>query len=583
MIPDELKSNNQSLRISRLLENLNDKHRDNNQEESTPLSPTMGHMIPNEFLRTFKGSNDRPAKKKFKLPNLDADLLVDLMLQHYGYTGQGRTPFSKPRYAPTEIQSLLSYLKDCGYNFPKEAFNTLMLLGREILNQRREYEHNRHMALNNYDFDRLLEEVDRLKTEKGEDIIADNCPTLNQLIKETIDTLDDDYPGRHLPYSHFKGKKSKQYILLRLIDEILYRAKDANGNPLTLNDDEIKYKIYSKVTFAEGIDRPDLAHAFSILSDLLTEEVNGESVSPFVRTSGVRGHAYKSLENDPTKRVTAFMMTISRKEYDAIRRELEKLDPQIDLSRFPLLNALSNRYFENWVKKEDESLTKVYNSTLFTVNYRPSEYKELKEKVKKFIELNICIPIQAEGGIRIYEPVKINENRYGWGLLTIERSQRTIHERFDTWNETLYHILTPAQLMQIFNADPSMESPNDVPVNIGVSPFFDKTPHRVVLKINKEGYEFLKEKKEFSLSKDKLPYWGSSFGDSPIRNATDVEFDVLLNNDFFELLYFMDKQGYLKDIVTDEIRIMYESYYRCVTGKQHRPWNRNKHGQTDNE
>ena len=518
-----------------------------------------------------KEAQQRLKNKKDSTTGQESDEIEDEAIYAIivDYFGKGDKVFSSRHFKEDDKLGLLERLFDEGFSFGPDMFKEVMRRGRKIRDRRAESgitfdmePNSRHVALNNFDYDRLMKEVDSVEDLIGSQQFTECCPTLSKIISEAEAHENDDYPGRHLPYNNLKGKSAGRYQCLCMLDEILHTA----APPISKNEIENRLGTLSKDKGIKDYTLPSdyaLTANYQILSDLISVEFTGSTHKLYGREiydfSSRNKRCYKKDENG--ERYTAFKIMLTLDETLQIENELSTLFehyPQLRSRnperKFPLLYMMSRLTDKNSGLHQN----KLNRTDLVTIDYLPATLSELKKELKLACLNRTPIKISIDGKDEIYYPMNVRTENRDWGLFAI-RATTGMPQQFKA--SVLENNVT------ILSTDYIQSRQWEEACIIGLSELREDTPRVVtlVLKLNAENKLPFENHRNHPLKNFNL-----QLGNPPSKTekARPVTFEVYLNDDFFNMLYDFDYTGNLVDIQPKEIREEYSSFFRQLTGRE---------------
>lgn len=567
------------------------------EDEVIPMPDLIPLSLPSEFLpyaerpKAFNFSYPKTPKKKRKLTSEEKEAQQRLKNKKDNTTGQesddisneaiyaiiveyfgkGDGVFSTRRFKEEDKLGLLERLFDEGFSYNLDQFKAVMKIGRTIRDSRAKstpirelVQNSRHVALNNFDYDRLIGEIRLIEEKIGSKLFADYCPTLSEVISEAKEHENDKYPGRHLPYDTINGKSAWRYQCLCMLDEILHTAD------VPLSKDEILYEI-ERLSDEKGIDYKDVSNDslmadYQILADLISVELTGSKRKCYGREiydlRSRNKRCYKKDENG--ERYTAFKIMLTLDETLQIENELTRLfesNPQrltySIVRKLPLLNMMSK--VTSWGMESNHN--ELERTDLVTIDYLPATLSELKKELELACLNRTPIKISIDGKDEIYYPMNVRTENRDWALFAIRATTGKPQQFKASVLENNVTILSTDYLQYIQSRQ------WEEACIIGLSELREETPRVVtlVLKLNSENKLPFENHRNHPLKNFNLQL-GKPL--SKTEKALPVTFEVYLNDDFFNMLYDFDRTGNLVEICTEEIREEYSSFFRQLTGRE---------------
>lgn len=267
-----------------------------------------------------------------------------------------------------------------------------------------------HMALNNFDYKELTNEVKLLKQLISPKMVELKCEMLSKVIKETEKTKHNSYPGRHLEFLQLEGSRLEAYKRLRVLDELFYVGNGESDDD-TWTDLELAKEVGKRLNKRRE-DRPappTLRKDMSTLNDLIMVDHTGKERTKRVKLGAFderftkKGHVYRKITNS-SKRVTAFMLTLNIDETLKIESEIKSVKERFFKHQisdfklfFPLLDLMSNFSDISLDLSNDQYvplLNQLSNSNSVTVNYLRPKIDTLASFVEEVLNKSNYLAIK---------------------------------------------------------------------------------------------------------------------------------------------------------------------------------------------
>ncbi|MDE6513919.1 MAG: hypothetical protein K2L05_07035, partial [Muribaculaceae bacterium] len=494
---------------------------------------------------------------------------------------------SRRKFSDEEKAALISHLNHSGMNLTNEQFHEVLTIARSE-NRKRQSETipngfmARYISLNNYDFDELKKEYCSIadKIDAGE--LRKLCPTLTQIIDETENSKDEEYPGRHLPIEFIEGRTAWRYQCLRIMDRKLFTA------PYAVSNEEMERHIFAECKRlgiklpasmwdkyqqdGVGVLQEVLKRNYAILSELISTE-RRQKYGRTAYRGGVRGHIYSAANADGADgpRVTAFKSMFTFDEAVRLRRELDSLSVLHFSGRksdfddsYPLLSVL--RVLERIAKSPRAFKTRVCKACytdLLTIDYRPGRMHQIKKNIERAISNKMNIEVEVDNRLDIFYPLVVRTEGTNWALLAINVESQKIS------------MLQPEQLANAKIADygkvPDYEEVDYRSHIVGLSNPEDKEIKSVVIAVTEIAYNELTRWGSDSRLARLKPTFRESVRmpvNSRLRSCYRFQIEVYLNDDFFEEMLSLDRRACLVSIEPEEILDCYKLFFREKTGRE---------------
>lgn len=498
---------------------------------------------------------------------------------------------TRRKFPDEEKAALISHLNKSGMNLTNEQFHEVLTIARSV-NRKKQTEKEipfgyraRQVALNNYDYDELKKEYCSLVEKIGADEIRQLCPTLCQIIEETENTEDKEYPGRHLPIEYIEGRTAWRYQCLRIMDRKLFTATCAVTN------EEMERHIFSEFNRlgirvpnsmldkyqidGPGVLKEVLKRNYAILSELIFPDVRKKYGRNAYRGGGVRGHIYRAANaDDPySARVTAFKTMLTLDEAIWLSRELNSLrrlhfsGRNSDLGdSYPLLSLLS---VLDRISKTPQAfrnrVCKANYTDLLTIDYRPDRLQKIKGNILRAISNKKIISVKVDNRRESYYPLAIRDEGPNWALVALDVISKKIS------------LLQPEQLASSMLVDdarvPDYEEVDYNSHIVGLSDLDNKDIKDVIIDVTEIAYNEITRRYSASrlarlrptlIEKVRMPNY------KRFRYCYRLGMRVYLNNDFFEELLNLDRRACLVNIEPEEILTLYKSFFK--TRNKGREW-----------
>ncbi|MDE6340467.1 MAG: hypothetical protein K2K97_11890, partial [Muribaculaceae bacterium] len=411
-----------------------------------------------------------------------------------------------------------------------------------------------------------------------------------------------DYPGRHRPFDHIKGRAAGRYQGLRMMAEILCTTDDFLLNDemeelLIKKADElhIRYRRNNQRGFEkvsrEHFSKTDFKHLYDILSHLINVEYTGGKRVKYKRNvfDVIRKDTYAQDSKYTTgarrykhflkgRRLSAFTVDISYSEGRAIRKEVAQIrvnffndDKDSFAERFPLISMLG--YMDDLAFDEDaeKKLNDISCTDMLTINYLPPIEPKLKRKIETVLSLGVKIAIRVKGENELLTPICIKEDGRDWVL--IAKTQENPELR----------LLTPETLNSIFIAESDRHEESDnivlkIDHIIGVSPLISHRPYDIKLELTEKGAEDITKPDSpfYPLNPEILSPENSNYGSNKKDRRKIASFAAFLNEDFLNELFQLDKNNKLVIIDPPEVNLIYDRYFESRMHKPRPPFEERK-------
>lgn len=562
---------------------------------------TLGLGLPNDFGCMAALSHARRTVTNHAKP--DPEYLKEKTQELYNIVLKtlGGNEFRLPgrfysNFPDSDKHSIITALQSAGFNVNENDFIDIIQIARTVRNnngtpKRSSFNPDqefRHASLNCYDYDRLKSEMKDLAEAVGYGALEENCSTLMKIVREAAEGEMENgkpkpYPGRHLPFNKIMGRSSWRYQCLRLMDEILCTSQyhlDYNEMVTEIRKKAKEYNISGKSTKYKGmvdidnipISETSLKKYYVNLSELINvEHTHGKKkkYNRDVYEDGVRGHLYKKYKGDI--RLRAFTVDISVQEAVHLREEIGVLrvkhfgdNKDYFAEHYPLVSMLG--YMEELSLDDDAAnlVNQLTGTDIATVNYKPSEFLALKNKVQQIIDSKMPVGVKKGDDWELLIPLSIKEDKDKWVLLAKEPDSPTL--RLITPDIILHTI--PSEIDELITYE--WNAP-DTDRLIGIGKLLKEEPYQVTLELTDAGIEDINSKDSvfFPLKPRTDRMSLMSFG--RYSRGTRASFKVYINEDFLSELFRLDKTAKLISVEPMEINELYERYYEMRMGKKRIP------------
>lgn len=536
MIPKELLKKARKIRSHHSIDD--DSSRDISISHPLPLG------IPNEFKHSIdiQSINDELAYDK-RLYELVCDVFEGIVPEK-----------KKGDFSPVEKEELVVSLNNNGYYFSLNEFYTPIKAAREYQKKQRWHTGFRPAIFNDDDYSKLKDEIENLSNEIGTDAFVTACPTLAPIMAKAKENEGSDYPGRRLPLDNFRDRK--RYIYLRIMDEILYTSEGG------VRDKDMKAQIIDKagpiIDSDKEIKDEALKKYYSILSHLISVDRNLYERDVF-DTQNSRCKKYKKPEEAGGRKFMAFYLELSLDECNNIAKEISNLPWNKISGDYPLLNALTN--LNPIINNENINVPYEYKSReiketgLINILYQQAEDRALKRAVRKAVKNGNLI----KGNGKTFIPINILEKGSTiWSLLSKDFSTGKIKVLTQKDFAEGYHISKET-------APNLQDVETEYPI-VGTSELMDSRLYDVTLRLTSAGVYHIRKLVH------NRPTQTDSISHFLTRREYDLSFQIYLNNDFFDQLYFLDKSGNLINLGPEDVLMKYEEYFRNKHGEIRIPY-----------
>ena len=535
--------------------------------------------VPGDFgLNPYSQARKRPAKKNENEIWQLATKLYEIVVDSLG----GQFHLSKDKFSEMEKNLVVSSLHNNGYDVFLEDFKDIICVAkvvrknlprqvRNIYNTDWDME-SRPASLNCYDYERFKNELNDLIKHIGYSSLELYCHTLCRIMTEVAEGEDNPYPGRHLPLDRLNGRSAWRYQCLRIMDEILCTSDR------TIKDDEMEKLIVEKAVeyhILKDINQPypkisknTFKKLHATLNQLISVEYTQGTKKEYNNlandSKAKEGHLYKKLENG--KRTNAFYLEFTIREAERLRSEIGMIralffnDDHKDFSRrFPLLASMG-RISEIFIDADyDEKLINEINGTdIVTVNYRPAVNIDLKERIEKACKYKLPIYVNDQRVIPLY----VKMEGINWALIAKDMdSDKICVFSSNDLNSSFNEQENPADLSD----DNATEFADHI---IGIGKLLIDKPCYVTLHLTEKGIESISNTNSPFTFLNPVINKHREFRCSKYDEAGTASFNVYINEDLFDKIHHLDKNGKLVSIEPPIVSDLYKDYYdKYYTGE----------------